>query len=195
MKEEMRKVYLPRGRKNEENFVIVSVNGRSYKIMKGVEVEVPAYVAEVLENSRMMADTAGGMWTPWPTEKEDTMGKMTAGQVLTQVDSLLPNAYTREEKLRWLLQAEGTLIREVLRPVDRETSVPEKLEESTVLVAGTPYDGLYDLYVQAQIHYADGDMAHWNNAMALWNRGVEALQAETLRKMGKMQTANCLRLC
>ena len=38
MKEEMRKVYLPRGRKNEENFVIVSVNGRSYKIMKGVEV-------------------------------------------------------------------------------------------------------------------------------------------------------------
>ena len=79
------------------------------------------------------------------------MGKMTAGQVLTQVDSLLPNAYTREEKLRWLLQAEGTLIREVLRPVDRETSVPEKLEESTVLVAETPYDGLYDLYVQAQI--------------------------------------------
>ena len=57
MKEEMRKVYLPRGRKNEENFVIVSVNGRSYKIMKGVEVEVPAYVAEVLENSRMMDDT------------------------------------------------------------------------------------------------------------------------------------------
>lgn len=58
MKEEMSKVYLPRGRKNEENFVIVSVNGRSYKIMKGVEVEVPECVAEVLENGRMMADTA-----------------------------------------------------------------------------------------------------------------------------------------
>ena len=58
MNEEMCKVYLPRGRKNEENFVIVSVNGRSYKIMKGVEVEVPACVAEVLENSHMMADAA-----------------------------------------------------------------------------------------------------------------------------------------
>ena len=33
------------------------------------------------------------------------MGELTAGQVLAQVDSLLPNAYTREEKLRWLLQA------------------------------------------------------------------------------------------
>ena len=30
----------------------------SYKIMKGVEVDVPGCVAEVLENSRMMADTA-----------------------------------------------------------------------------------------------------------------------------------------
>lgn len=58
MKEDMKKVFLPRGRKNEENFVIVSVNGRSYKIMKGVEVEVPEYVAEVLENSRMMAEAA-----------------------------------------------------------------------------------------------------------------------------------------
>lgn len=38
MKEDMKKVFLSRGRKNEENFVIVSVNGRSYKIMKGVEV-------------------------------------------------------------------------------------------------------------------------------------------------------------
>ncbi len=57
-KEEMTTIMLPRGRKNEENFVIVSVNGRSFKIMKGVEVQVPVYVAEVLENGRMMADEA-----------------------------------------------------------------------------------------------------------------------------------------
>ena len=48
-------VTLPRGRKEEENFVLISVNGRSFKIMKWVEVSVPRYVAEVLENSRMMA--------------------------------------------------------------------------------------------------------------------------------------------
>ena len=58
MKEKMVKILLPRGRKNEENFVIVSVNGRSWKIMRGVEVSVPDYVAEVLENARMMAEAA-----------------------------------------------------------------------------------------------------------------------------------------
>ena len=51
-------VTIPRGRKQEENFVIVSVNGRSWKIMKGVQVQVPDYVAEVLENGRMMAEEA-----------------------------------------------------------------------------------------------------------------------------------------
>lgn len=56
--DKMTTVMLPRGRKNEENFVIVSVNGRSFKIMKGVQVQVPDYVAAVLENSRMMAEEA-----------------------------------------------------------------------------------------------------------------------------------------
>ena len=56
--DKMTKVTLPRRRKNEENFVIVSVNGRSFKIMKGVAVEVPEYVAQVLENGRMMAEEA-----------------------------------------------------------------------------------------------------------------------------------------
>lgn len=58
MNEKMVSIFLPRGRKNEENFVIVSVNGRSWKIMRGVEVSVPDYVAEVLENGRMMAEAA-----------------------------------------------------------------------------------------------------------------------------------------
>lgn len=58
MAEKMVSVTIPRGRKQEENFVIVSVNGRSWKIMKGVQVQVPDYVAEVLENARMMADAA-----------------------------------------------------------------------------------------------------------------------------------------
>ena len=58
MNEQMVKILLPRGRKNEENFVIVSVNGRSWKIMRGVEVEVPLCAAEVLEIARMMESTA-----------------------------------------------------------------------------------------------------------------------------------------
>ena len=51
-------ITIPRSRKQEENFVIVSVNGHSWKIMRGAQVTVPDYVAEVLENARMMAEEA-----------------------------------------------------------------------------------------------------------------------------------------
>ena len=51
-------VCIPRGRKQEANFIVVSVNGRSWKIMKGVTVEVPDFVAAVLENARAMAEEA-----------------------------------------------------------------------------------------------------------------------------------------
>ena len=33
------------------------------------------------------------------------MANLTVGQVLLQVDTLLPNQYTAEEKRRWLKQA------------------------------------------------------------------------------------------
>ena len=42
-------VLLHRGRKNEENFQIVSVNGRSWKIMKGGTK--PAENTEVIDNA------------------------------------------------------------------------------------------------------------------------------------------------
>lgn len=124
------------------------------------------------------------------------MGKITAGQVLTQVDGLLPNAYSREEKLEWLRQAENTVIREVLQPVRRaEMSTLEKISENTGLLAAAPYDRLYALYVQAQIHFADGDAVRCDNALALWNRGVADMQAAALREQGGTRAARSLRLC
>ena len=122
------------------------------------------------------------------------MGALTAGQVLAQVDGLLPNAYTREEKLRWIAQAEASLVREVFSPMG-EAEVSEKLKEDSVLRAQTPYDELYSLYVQGQIHYANGDATRCSNAMSLWNQGVAAMQAERLRRGNGPQGARCLRFC
>ena len=66
------------------------------------------------------------------------MGALTAGQVLAQVDGLLPNAYTREEKLRWLAQAEAGLIREVWQPTGEAPAVSPELCEDTGLKAEAP---------------------------------------------------------
>lgn len=55
IKEEERTVLIkiPKTRENKED-VYVAVNGESFLIQRGVQVEVPWYVAEVLENSERM---------------------------------------------------------------------------------------------------------------------------------------------
>ena len=51
----MVKVRIPRTKADQED-VFVSVNLRTYIIKRGVEVEVPDFVAEVLENQQKMLE-------------------------------------------------------------------------------------------------------------------------------------------
>jgi hypothetical protein len=54
----MVKVKLFKDNRRYKGDVFVSVNGRNYQIQRGVEVEVPAEVAEVLEHSQHQDDLA-----------------------------------------------------------------------------------------------------------------------------------------
>ena len=49
-KEEMVRIRLPIDRVNREDSVFVSVGDETFQIQRGVEVEVPDYVAAVLDN-------------------------------------------------------------------------------------------------------------------------------------------------
>ena len=52
-------VTLPRPvKKDEPNYVYVGLNGKGYKIMKGMSVDVPPGVAEILANSAQAKDEA-----------------------------------------------------------------------------------------------------------------------------------------
>lgn len=51
-------IRLPRAAYGEEDTVFVGVNGKGYRIQRGVDVEVPRSVAEVLRNSEDAKDAA-----------------------------------------------------------------------------------------------------------------------------------------
>ena len=55
MAEKMVKIKIPRTKKDEED-VFVSVNLRTWLVKRGVEVEVPACVAEVLRHQEEMLE-------------------------------------------------------------------------------------------------------------------------------------------
>ena len=98
---------------------------------------------------------------------------MTIGQILGWVDSLHPNAYTRQEKIRWLSAAEGFLYR-AIEPLHQSNRFFEGFTEetslSTPLLAVEPYHFIYHHYLEAQMCYASGDIEGYNNAMLLYNR-------------------------
>ena len=49
---------LPRARAGEEDTVFIGVNGKAWRIRRGVTVEVPRSVAEVLRNSMSAEERA-----------------------------------------------------------------------------------------------------------------------------------------
>lgn len=51
-------IRLPKPLPGQENYIIASVNGRVFKIKKGIDVSVPAPIAEVLEHSLEAEDAA-----------------------------------------------------------------------------------------------------------------------------------------
>lgn len=54
----MKTIYLPRGQGNEEQSRFVAVNGRTFQVPKGKDVQVPLPVYEVLMNARMAEEVA-----------------------------------------------------------------------------------------------------------------------------------------
>ena len=75
------------------------------------------------------------MWTKWPTEGVGAMANITPAQVLEQVDALTPNQYARAEKLRWLAQAEGFVLREIRRETG---ALPALADDTPLTVAPLP---------------------------------------------------------
>ena len=119
------------------------------------------------------------------------MDRMTAGQMLGRVDALLPNQYGREEKMQWLAQAEGF----VLREAEQATGALPEVTEEYALTAEAPYDELYRHYVEAQIHYANGETVRCNNASTAWNNAFLTYRDAYCRAQVPPRCVPALRLC
>jgi len=95
---------------------------------------------------------------------------MTIGEALARTDELVPNSFSRQQKLAWLSQAEGSLWCELLAPAGGGEApfYGETAGDETVLLVPAPWDGLYIHWLESCIDYAAGETARFNNANALY---------------------------
>ena len=123
------------------------------------------------------------------------MSHLTVQQVLAQVDALLPNAYEADCKRRWLAQAEGFVVREILCTREGGEAAPESLRDTDELRVPPPYDELYRYYIESQIHYANGEMTRYNNACTAWNNAFLTYRDFYTRTHTPRTDTAALRLC
>ncbi|MDR2671379.1 MAG: hypothetical protein LBC26_06640 [Oscillospiraceae bacterium] len=101
----------------------------------------------------------------------------TINEVIARVDRLSPNAYPDEDKARWLIQLDGQLWREVFLRLCIPGNPPREYprDGDKPLLTHSPYDGLYDTYLRAQMESHRGETAEYQNTATAFNVEYDAL--------------------
>lgn len=99
----------------------------------------------------------------------------TMNTVIEQVDRLKPNAYTDEDKYRWINQLDGLVSMQVMGKDAPEYSIPG--DADTPLLVGHPFDDIYDMYVSAMIDFHNREYNNYNNSVLMFTERLEAYKA------------------
>lgn len=102
-------------------------------------------------------------------------------EAISRVDDLIPNTYTQVEKIRWLSHVDGVVRSTIIdlyegAPLEPFKGYGENVSGDTVLVVPYPYDELYLRWLEAQIHYYNGEMDRYNNAIILYKDLLEGFR-------------------
>lgn len=99
---------------------------------------------------------------------------MTVSEVIAEVDSTRPNAYSTEQKTKWLGAVEDLIYREILR---KHTDCPEEhgtVSGTTELYAQGVYAELYVTWVLSKIDLSNREYESYNNMAVLYNEQYRA---------------------
>lgn len=99
---------------------------------------------------------------------------MTVGAAIEQVDRLHPNRFSEDEKLQWLSEIDGTIVRELFdthedSPLEAEFTGYTMADMGKDLLAPYPYDQIYRWYLESQIDFANMEINKYNNSKTMFN--------------------------
>lgn len=95
---------------------------------------------------------------------------MTLLQAIDGIDELMHNTYSQEQKVKWLSSLDAMVKEQV---IDTHEHPPEVIfggytpdtPMDTVLLIPEPYDECYHRWLEAQIHYHNGEFGKYNQAL------------------------------
>lgn len=115
----------------------------------------------------------------------------TINEVINRVKRTKPNVIDEKDQSRWLIALDGRIYEEVIKADEPET-LPVKSwpdDGDKPLLAETPYDGIYDLYLTAMLCFALGEYQDYNNIAEQFERTFNDFRAWWRRNHVPKQTA------
>ena len=104
---------------------------------------------------------------------------MTIDQAIKLADTLQPNPYPRDMKLRWLAMLDGRIFNEIWAVHEdcpfTEFGSYDNIEGSMPLLVPAPYDeDVYNYFLQAQIDKENGETTRYNQSITMYNAAYRA---------------------
>lgn len=99
----------------------------------------------------------------------------TMNRVIEYVDRVKPNAYTDDDKYKWLRTLEGRVAREIMCDDEAGCNIPEDADAELLVKA--PYEDVYSLYVMAQIDLLNREYDNYNNTVLVFTDLLDSYKA------------------
>ncbi len=101
---------------------------------------------------------------------------MKVREVLADIATMRPNAFTDGEKIKFLNTIEGRIYKEILEKAEdfEGEFIPfAEGEEERELIVPIPYTDIYTYYLAAMIDFYNGESGRYNDTMVLFNQAWE----------------------
>ena len=118
---------------------------------------------------------------------------MTIIEAINKIDSLKPNTYTQDDKIKWLSNLDGIIKAEIIDTHEGGENVVFNgygydVSVNTELLVPYPYDDLYIKWLESQIDYTNAEYGKYNNSVTAYNTAYSAFERYYNRKHKPIQT-------
>ena len=104
---------------------------------------------------------------------------MTIREAIFMLDALIFNTYSNDDKIRWLSSLDTAVKQQIIKTHEGGQNVvftgyTPDTPDTTVLLVPSPYDEVYLKWMEAQIHYHNGEYDKFNAAIIMYNSAFDA---------------------
>ena len=100
-------------------------------------------------------------------------------EAINKIDSLMHNTYNETDKVAWLSELDSDVKHHIIDTHESAKAVTfagydANTDPQTELLVPAPFDSVYLRWLEAQIHYYNGEYDRYNNAIILYNTAFDA---------------------